>query len=136
MTHIPTDLAWAAGFIDGEGCVSLSKAKCKTTSSGVRFVLKLVVSQKRRIALDKLQSMFGGTVRRPASQDVWWWTVCTQDAAEVLRQLLPYLVEKHDQAVIAIAFQERRVRGRIQPKDQFATDNYDWALLAEMKVGE
>ena len=48
------DLAWAAGFLEGEGsfCRSLDRPR-------------LVATQVNREPLDKLSSMFGGSVRGP-----------------------------------------------------------------------
>lgn len=128
-----TDLAWAAGFIDGEGCISIARQNSKTCRSGHRYTMKLVVSQKRRPALDKLQAMFGGTVKKPSSQDIWWWVVTAQQAKLALEAVFPYLVEKYDQAEVAIAFQGRRVHGNQQADGHAQTDNDDYTLISQLK---
>lgn len=56
-----TDLAWAAGFIDGEGCFSNTRSKRTKLPTGVR----LTVGQNDPEVLYKLQSILGGIVNGP-----------------------------------------------------------------------
>lgn len=49
------ELAWAAGFFDGEGCVS----RKKNQSNGRRAPF-LQVSQTNRVVLDRFQAAVGG----------------------------------------------------------------------------
>lgn len=54
-----TDLAWAAGFFDGEGCTMAKHGTRKSVQAG-RFVYSTIlieVAQKERFLLDKLCSI-------------------------------------------------------------------------------
>ncbi len=105
------DIAWAAGFIDGDGCFSSS-------NTGV-FIR---VAHTHKPTLDFLQKTFGGTLHehnhgRPAHyKRVWRWAVWGDTAKEVALQLLPYLKEKKEQAAILINILDLRVgRGNKRP---------------------
>ena len=60
------ELAWAAGFVEGEGSFS-----CGNPSSGKSHgYLRIDVSQVDRVPLERLQAMFGGSIyyrERPKS---------------------------------------------------------------------
>ena len=75
------DIAWAAGFFDGEGCIS------RHTKSGK---WRLVVQQNMREPLDVLQGLFGGSVLGPytrrrsrdphvISNPYWVWRLGSQE---------------------------------------------------------
>lgn len=98
-------LAWAAGIIDGEGCIRLVKSKRRT---GFSWAVKVGVWNTDIRMLDRLRQLFGGCVtqresgykgnRRPA----WEWVVTHKKAAEVLSDVMPWLTVKCEQAELAI----------------------------------
>ena len=105
MSH-ETDLAWAAGFFDGDGSVYIaSKA---ISPRGVRyFGLELSISQVDPRPLHKYREMFGGAISmnpRPIHRDWGKWKAGGKNAAIVLRQLLPYLLSKRGEAELALWF--------------------------------
>jgi hypothetical protein len=106
-----TDVAWAAGFVDGEGCVSV----CKSSRKGQPlpyYRADLVVSNTVREPLDRLASLFGGrvVVTREAvgnrKRTFGWKTTGTAHTAEVLRELLPWLTVKREQASLVVEFSQ------------------------------
>jgi hypothetical protein len=106
-----TMLAWAAGFIDGEGCVTIRKYK-SPRDANASHMLDIHVVNTNLDALNHLQSIFGvGNVYRLARSDpryktrsVWQY-VCTSAQAEgVLRSVLPYLIVKKRDAEVALQF--------------------------------
>lgn len=55
------DLYWAAGFLEGEGCFTLSRAACQVTAA-----------QVQREPLERLERLFGGSIGRyhsPSNQE-------------------------------------------------------------------
>lgn len=64
-----TDLAWAAGFFDGEGTVGLWKNNGGSPGLG-RKRLSASVSQKPREPLDHFVSICGGKVNGPYKQQL------------------------------------------------------------------
>lgn len=99
------DLAWAAGFLDGDGCISCYLRGDKKQD----IYIKVSAVSTRREMLDKLQLMFGGSVcamhKENSSRNwksSWIWTTTHRRAERVLLAVHAYLVGKHEQAVKAI----------------------------------
>ena len=108
-------LAWAAGFIDGDGFITIqnrnTKYKDKIYSGQY---LRVGACQASILPLEKLQSLFGGSIRPKNSgpnpngykrKPQWIWTLSTNTAKEALEQMLPYLVHKQEVAQLALVFQ-------------------------------
>jgi hypothetical protein len=88
------EIAWAAGFYDGEGCSTLSK---KGKNSHVRCA----ISQKDRRVLDRFRNTVGfGKIYPSKGTCPWrWQTTSELDSRRVLELLWPYLGElKKEQA--------------------------------------
>lgn len=103
----PTDLAYLAGIIDGEGSISASKSRPCTEN----FRIFLAVAMCDVGPINLLAQVFGGDVKIDKRQTktgkfVFRWTVYCRNAATVLELLLPYLIVKRDRAMNAIALQK------------------------------
>lgn len=96
-------LAWAAGFIDGEGFVGLSRGVSKKTGRPFHQLI-VDVSQMKREPLDVLVELFGSRVRLGRQGTVYFWRVGTTDAVRVLREIAPYTVGKRRQVELGIEF--------------------------------
>lgn len=91
-----TDLAWAAGFIDGEGCISIR-------TSGNYYGCVLTVVQKFPSPLLKLQTMFGGSIAARDKGAAYQWRITSNPKViEVLTLLYPYLLVKKPQAKLVL----------------------------------
>ena len=103
------DLAWAAGFIDGEGCISIGRHKA-TTENGAKnpqHTLELQVGNTNLDVLNLLCSMFGGAIcelDRRTGKRIWLWRCSTRQAEAAIRKLLPYLKVKRAEAELALDF--------------------------------
>lgn len=106
--HDPLFLAWAAGFIDGEGCFSI----CVRSKSSVRTIVYepiLVVAQNDIRPLRELQEAFGGFVSgrilRPGNRrDHYQWRLAPRPMAAMLPLLLPYFRVKREPAELMLQF--------------------------------
>ena len=95
-----TDLAWAAGFIDGEGCIILYQGK-------PTYVLKLTVTNTDLRSLERLKEIFGvGTIsirqRSGQRRPCWNYYLAARKAEQALRQVEPYLFTKKVQCQIGL----------------------------------
>lgn len=95
------DVAWAAGFVDGEGCLTPTRSSSYESSEGVkhRRYLRLDVSQKNKDLLVKLRDIFGvGSIQytkpRPGSSECHRWVCNGRAAFHVANLLWPYLGEQ------------------------------------------
>lgn len=108
-------LAWAAGFIDGDGFITIQNRKTKHGDKVYHGqYLRVGACQASMKPLEKLQSLFGGSISPKNSgpnregynrKPQWIWTISTNEAKEMLEQLEPYLVHKQEVAQLALLFQ-------------------------------
>lgn len=102
------ELAWAAGFFDGEGCTYVTRQYDRPRS--LRFCMS--VTQVDREVLDRFQRALQlGSVRGPFKTDYasqrsikprWVWRATGNTARTAIDRLWPYLsTVKRDQALIA-----------------------------------
>jgi hypothetical protein len=103
----PATDAYAAGLIDGEGCMSLDK----------KYTLRIDVglSSKGLPILEWLVAHYGGTIRNTRAATEKWeaaqaWMLLGDKAVSFLRQIAPHLILKAPQAGVAIAFGDLRRR--------------------------
>lgn len=99
----PADLAYAAGYLDGEGCFS-----CDTNGR-----IKLICSTSHRPTIEWLYGLFGGIFmtpkRRPDKphwKPMYVWAIADLGAEQACRALLPYLREKRRQAELMLKMRE------------------------------
>ena len=64
----PEDIAWAAGFLEGEGCFQLQKTR-----------RSVYANQVHKPPLERLLTLFGGSLklqtRKTPQSDIWYWYV-------------------------------------------------------------
>lgn len=104
--------AYCAGLFDGEGCVCIVRQLKSTARRKHIFRLVVSVAQNHLGTLADFQQLTGKVgriyqIRRqgPANRDSFSLNYAGDAAAELLDTLLPYLVRKHDEAVVALQFQ-------------------------------
>ena len=102
-------IIWAAGFIDGEGCIAINRQWSQPKGRKyTNFVLQISVCQKVRTPLDRLQEMWGGHVYQYnlGKAKYWRWLLWSHNAAAAVEQMLPYLTVKRPIAEVALRFEE------------------------------
>ena len=102
--------AYVAGLIDGEGCISVNRSK---TKSDYIYSARIDVgmSAKAGPLLKMLHTQFGGGLRQIRKRTRRWaaayaWGVFGHAAGRLLRDLLPHLVLKRQQASLGIELQD------------------------------
>ena len=106
-------LAWAAGFCDGEGCILISKQHTKGRKSPT-YRLRLDLVQNNRETLIHFQKTAAAcgadshlfTVGRSTSHNrqIYSLVFDGRHAAQCLDALLPYLVRKRPEALVALSY--------------------------------
>mgnify|MGYP001567341804 CR=1 FL=1 len=99
-------LAYAAGFFDGEGCIRIQthSRRCRT------MMLSVTACQVTEYPLGNFVQWFGGTVKlrwlkyREGRRPLHTWQVSSLQAEHFLRQVLPYLIAKRTEAELALQF--------------------------------
>jgi hypothetical protein len=113
--------AYAAGLIDGEGCIHISKEKPETMERAVnsKYGLTVIVDMADGKGIDLLYGLFGGKIKQvdtnkrksfiPYTFDKsWHWEIYGTKAKEMLKKIYPFLRIKKEQARIAIDFRTRQ----------------------------
>lgn len=101
-------VAWAAGFFDGEGYINIQKRSHKKY---IGHYLRIGINHVAPEPLHEMQKLFGGTVvkekrkpignRKPRHR----WVTSSRNAAEALKQMMPFFSNKNNVAEIALDFQ-------------------------------
>lgn len=101
------ELAYAAGYFDGEGSVHIV---ADSRGDGRRY-LRVGVASTDREVIEWFHSHFGGTfsVRQPGPEKnhkvSYWWATSGKVAVAFLEAIYPYLRQKKERVKIARAFQ-------------------------------
>lgn len=105
-----TDLAWAAGIIDGEGSLAIgytNRSKCK------HWFCSVSVRNTNKPMIDKLFEIFGGKSfkgkykYKDEYRTVWTWYINPRQTREFLLLVYPYLITKKRQAEIVFEMRRR-----------------------------
>jgi len=100
------ELAYYAGFFDGEGCIMIRKFRparpCHT--------LEARVSLTRLNILEDFRGAFGGQIYKASKgkaqyKDKWQWVIGANKACVFLKTIYPYLRLKDKEAELAMEFQ-------------------------------
>ena len=117
-----TDWAYAAGFVDGEGCISILRSFTPARGK-YQYGVAVVVANRERPVLEWLCSLWSGSVvsvsaRKGLARQGWAWRSRSgQGAEEFLRGIQPWLRIKTKQcdnalAMIALLRRSRHTLGR------------------------
>lgn len=103
------DLAYIAGFLDGEGCFS--------TQRNSQASIRITVSNTYKPVLDWLQENFGGNVRphyknkskiKKNHRPVYVWDIMGKGAEYLCKIIAPFLKEKTEQALLLIGLAQTK----------------------------
>ena len=123
----PTDWAYLAGMVDGEGSITIRRRDHSSRPSdrqrGVSFTLRIGIAGAPD-HIRRIQSMVGmGSVyvRRRAQLNKGWkdiaeWSMASREAKQFLLNVEPYLMLKRSQAQVALSLPQCRSRWDATPQ--------------------
>lgn len=132
-----TDLAYAAGIVDGEGCIGIRRKVQQ--GRFLSYDMRVSVGMANEWLPKWLRFAFGGSLtyyksKQKNRQDQWAWRITSNQALGFLKLILPYLTIKRPEAELAIAFQEAPYRVKPNKTDeQKALDEAQSILIHSMK---
>lgn len=106
-----TDLAYAAGFVDGEGYVSVKRAGYLREGWSRHYRLYISVANTNPLVIDWFKAKFGGSIKRatkrenPTHKPCYSWIISAKSGALFLKLITPYLIIKKTQAELCLTFQ-------------------------------
>lgn len=109
-----TEYAWAAGFIDGEGTITLKRYKAKTAIRGLHYQPFVSLSQANHEGhpngVEHMKELFGGSTSMYLSKaprlHVTQWSIVSRQAIECLKKIRPYLKVKDRHADLLLSYYE------------------------------
>lgn len=137
-----TDLAYVAGFLDGDGCISIGRNRAR--SGNLAFFLLAKLYNTDYLVLKWIRDVlgFGSIYHTPApltqrSKRInYALKFSSIESAKLLHLLLPYLHIKQSQAQLGLEFQKqkRRLGLAVQVKYNTAQRRY-WGKMRKLNEG-
>lgn len=114
----PTDLAYLAGIVDGEGCIAIQKANWQ---GKWQYAVNMKVTNSDPNIIEHIQSIYlalnvNPLVREKNNQDKpqwksWFDLYLTKQSAikTVLEAILPYMIGKKARAIIMLRYIDKTI---------------------------
>lgn len=106
-------LGWAAGFVDGEGCIHIARQRYKGGSRRPNYQLRLSVAQSDRYVLEHFAQVIGVAHRIYATsmdagmnRQPYCLVYTGPRALAVIEMLADYFVAKRQEAELALEFRD------------------------------
>jgi len=105
--------AYAAGLIDGEGCISsdFNYTQQRTGTKSLSWSLTIQIGMNSRLGLDRIAEAFGGRVRGPDYRGTYNWGLYGRTAWPFLEAIQPYSLVKAEHIKLALSW--------LQAKDSY-----------------
>jgi hypothetical protein len=120
-----TELAYFAGYFDGEGCVSFNAKK---------YMLQVRIGSADREVLAKFHSAFGGNFaassRQIGKRFMFSWGLYNNKAQEFLIQVLPFLAAKRSVALLGLQITFGAKFVRLSAEEKLLRQNVEQELHA------
>lgn len=122
----PCELAYAAGLFDGEGSLCIRRDR---RSGG--YILTVTLTNTVEGACLLFKDLFGGNyIKRKGDerrQDLYVWKQTHKAAREFLQEILPYILLKREQVLLAFEFCQLAFIG----KGRRHRKTPEWAAMCE-----
>jgi len=143
------ELAYLAGILDGEGCITLAKVyrkdnRNKNPQYKEEYWGQVAIGwkdiPKQTEFLDELKEKFGGykalfKANNNHQCDWCYWRLTSNKSSEFLKKILPYLRVKKRQAEIVIRMHDLKLANRGKKKDPSDTEMEERKqLLQEIRL--
>ncbi len=93
---------WAAGFFDGEGCVSIAR-RFKGNGPWLEHFLAVETAQNDKRPLDAMAKKYGGSTKGDKTvSGCYRWRIAGKIAEGFLEDIYPHTIVKREQIKIAL----------------------------------
>ncbi len=124
---------YAAGFFDGEGCISVKRV----TRPGQRlgYLLRAQINHTHFPTLQQLKTQWGGYIGSVKQMESryktrWQWALDGDSLVKFLQDIRPFLIEKTPQVEMALQFVAEKTADRraLTPEQLAVREGYYLAL--------
>lgn len=109
-----TEWAWLAGIIDGEGTIGIKKAKAGyNRRKSPEYDIAMSIRMTHLPTIELVSRLIGAVVKSKAPKNVichsisYGVTISSSRLGLVLEKVLPYMVTKKDQALLALEYNQQ-----------------------------
>lgn len=141
-----SQLAYLAGIVDGEGHFNIHKTRAgNQRCTNTRFQAEVIIVNSSYALMEWLIETFGSSIcarkkDKAHYKQTWRWRIGANNAAELCRWLLPYLIIKKQQAELLIEFIDDRPekpcrisgRGSKTPPEEQRRRERLWVRMSEL----
>ena len=133
------EVAWAAGFFDGEGYVTIQYGYTKSPNGKRqhRHTLRIGINHVAPEPLYEMQRIFGGSIEKQKPESVQGnrhprhrWVLNCNNAAEALKRMMPYFRNKAKVAELGLELQ----RTMQQDKKMVSEETLIYRALLKEKI--
>jgi len=134
-----TDRAYLAGLVDGEGCITICRRKkARGQNKNWYYEPQVDVANTDKRIIDCLVDLCGGWVATPKKnkdhhKQGYYWKITGDNMRQFLRDILPYLRGKKEQARTVLQFptyEHKGCNGRTQKEMKKQEDL--WARIKQL----
>jgi hypothetical protein len=102
------DYAYISGYIDGDGCFYIAEERSRKRLK-TKPVTAIIISSVNQHVLETFEDLYGGSVGKSKSayenrKDLYHFTLKKKCSIKLAQHMLPYLVEKKDECLLALEF--------------------------------
>lgn len=106
--------AYAAGILDGEGCLTVGLNKRVMTYDSRIYV---GMTEKAIGVLRQLKMKFGGSLKKTRNatakwESAWMWTISGKNALPMIQSVLPHMILKQSQARLLLRLENLKADAR------------------------
>jgi hypothetical protein len=105
-------IAYAAGIVDGEGCLTLNRRKHRNGEHSDVYQCMVSVTNNSERLLYWLQKHFGGAVCERTGHSYEWRLYRITEQEAFLTTILPYLLVKEEQAHLLLEIRSLSGKGQ------------------------
>jgi hypothetical protein len=104
-----TDIAYLAGYLDGDGCIHIGKEMRKGRLAPI-YVLAIKIASVNKEPFIDFQRWFGGSISSPLKQrnknckDCYHFSTKRENSLRIAHAVLPYLIERKQECEMLLKF--------------------------------
>lgn len=129
--------AYAAGFFDGEGSVSIESRRLKGLST-ISWRISVKISQDVREPLELLQEIWGGSImqrpRRANGKVGFQWACHTRNADRFMRDIASFALVKRREILLAIEYRDGVLTDKRPGRRGISQEETDRRMLLQDKI--
>ena len=115
---ITNDVAYIAGFFDGEGCIRIKRS----SQGGNSYHIIAHITNSNLEILEYVKNIFGGKIRkqeRTPNKTIYNFYITCSEANDMLKVLVGFMREKKKQAELAIKFHQIKEKLSPEKKEEY-----------------